>query len=298
MAALRVWVFCLFGVVSGPVAAETALTPWQTVKTPALGPSRAIGDYSAGCVQGAQALPLDGEGYQVMHPSRVRHFGHPELIGFIQTLGRGALAAGLGPVMVGDLSQPRGGRASGGHASHQTGLDVDLWFWLPKQAQGRALTRAERERIKARTVLDGKAGTMQRQWAPRVAQLLRLTANDARVARVFVHPIIKRDLCASTSGERAWLGKIRPWHGHDDHFHVRLACPADSTDCLPQAPVPAGDGCGDELAWWFSEEARADREDAKKKYQAKVVRGPRVPPQCFALIGRGAGETANTATAQ
>jgi penicillin-insensitive murein endopeptidase len=135
-------------------------------------------------------------------------------------------------------------------------------------------------------VLDGKAGTVQPQLAPRVAQLLRLTANDQRVARVFVNPIIKRELCASTSGERAWLGKIRPWYGHDDHFHVRLGCPSDSSDCLPQAPVPAGDGCGEELAWWFSDEARADREDARKKYQNKVVRGPRVPEQCFALIGR------------
>ena len=290
MAALRVWLFCLLGAtLSGPVAAEAKLTAFQTVKTPSGGPSRAIGDYSAGCVQGAQALPLDGQGYQVMHPSRVRHYGHPELIGFLQSLGRAVHAAGLAPVMVGDLSQPRGGRASGGHASHQTGLDVDLWFWLPKQAEGRALTGAERERIKARTVIDGKAAAMQRQWAPRVAQMLRLTADDPRVSRVFVHPIIKRELCATTTGERAWLGKIRPWYGHDDHFHVRLACPADSTDCVPQAAVPAGDGCGDDLAWWFSDEARADRDDARKKYQAKVVRGPRVPDQCFALVGRGAG---------
>ena len=298
MVVLRV---CVLGVlvlgVAGLAAAEAALTPWQTVKTPSGGPARSIGDYSAGCVAGAQALPLDGEGYQVMHPSRVRYFGHPELISFIQTLGRAVHAAGLGPVMVGDLSQPRGGRASGGHASHQTGLDVDLWFWLPKQAEGRALTTAERERIKARTVVDGKAGAIKRESASRVAQMLRFTATDPHVARVFVHPIIKRELCANTTGDRVWLTKIRPWYGHDDHFHVRLACPADSTDCSRQAPVPAGDGCGEELAWWFSDEARADREDARKKYQAKVVRGPRVPAQCYALIERGGGAPAKAVAA-
>ena len=186
--------------------------------------------------------------------------------------------------MVGDLSQPRGGRASGGHASHQTGLDVDLWFWLPDAALRRALSEKERETIKARSILDGKTQSMQSKWAARVAKLLQITANDSRVERVFVHPIIKRELCANADSDRAWLTKIRPWYGHDDHFHVRLACPAGNADCTPQAKVAAGDGCGEELAWWFSPEATADRDKERKRYQDKVVRGPRVPEQCFALI--------------
>jgi penicillin-insensitive murein endopeptidase len=99
-----------------------------------------------------------------------------------------------------------------------------------------------------------------------------------------VHPIIKRELCQNTQGDRGWLAKIRPWHGHDDHFHVRLGCPLSSPECQPQAPVAAGDGCGEELAWWFSDEARGDRDKAQKTYQAKVLRGPRVPAQCLALI--------------
>ena len=259
---------------------------WQRVKTPSGGSPEAIGDYSGGCVRGAQPLPLEGEGYQAMHPSRLRHFGHPDLLDFIGQLGKGAHAAQLSDVLIADLSQPRGGRASGGHASHQSGLDVDIWYIGPEQPG--ALSTAQREQMKARSVLDGKRGTIRPKWAPRVSRLLQLTAGDARVERVFVHPIIKRELCAlpssSAAGDRAWLGKLRPWYGHDDHFHVRLACPAGSPDCTPQSAVSKGDGCGEELAWWFSPEASADRDEGKKKYQSKVTGKPAVPARCRELI--------------
>jgi len=231
------------------------------------------------------ALPVDGEGYQVMQPERLRHFGHPDLVDYVQTLGREAQAAGLGPILVGDLSQPRGGRAPDGHASHQTGLDADLWYTFPAQAKSRALTPAERERLRPPSVIDAKAGKIRAVWRPRVVQLLELAASDARVSRVFVNPIIKRDLCASPGGERAWLQKIRPWYGHDAHFHVRLGCPKDSDACTAQDPIPAGDGCGADLDWWFSEEARQDREEARDEYQAKVASGGGQPPAaCEALV--------------
>ena len=110
---------------------------------------------------------------------------------------------------------------------------------------------------------------MQTKWAARVARLLQITANDTRVERVFVHPIIKRELCANAGSDRAWLTKIRPWYGHDDHFHVRLACPAGSPDCAPQAKVATGDGCGEELAWWFSPEATADRDEGGSATRAR-----------------------------
>jgi len=34
-------------------------------------------------------------------------------------------------------------------------------------------------------------------------------------------------------------------------MHVRIPCPAGNTECEKQPPVPAGDGCGKELDWWF-----------------------------------------------
>jgi len=114
---------------------------------------------------------------------------------------------------------------------------------------------------------------------------LRLTANDAHVSRIFVHPIIKRDACNAETGDRTWLRKLRPWFGHDDHFHVRLLCPAEAPDCVSQAPVPAGDGCK-ELDWWFSPEAQEDRKKGQAKYQAKVGKAPGMPAECKALLDK------------
>lgn len=266
----------------GHARAESASNPWALVKAPARGASSAIGDYSTGCLRGAAALPLQGDGYRVMHPSRLRYFGHPDLVQFIETLGKAVNVQGLEPVLVGDLSQPRGGPAPKGHSSHQTGLDVDLWFWHPS----RPVHGAQVETLHAQSILDGKLGTIRAESSARVTELLRLTSRDPRVTRIFVHPIIKRQLCAEASrdpAERGWLQKVRPWYGHDDHFHVRLACPSDSTECTSQPPIAAGDGCGD-LDWWFSPEAEADRAKGRKTYQSRVGRAPGMPEQCFALL--------------
>jgi penicillin-insensitive murein endopeptidase len=46
---------------------------------------------------------------------------------------------------------------------------------------------------------------------------------------------------------------VRPWWGHAEHFHIRIGCPAESSDCKPQPPPDAGDGCGHALDFWFKE---------------------------------------------
>lgn len=258
-------------------------SPWGAVKTPAEGPPRAIGDYSAGCLSGAEALPMTGEGYQVMHPSRLRYFGHPLLVDVIEGMGQAVAQDEQGVMLIGDMSQPRGGRASGGHASHQSGLDVDIWFWHPKKAEQHELSTAEREQIKARSVLNGKRGIIRPAWKARVRTMLKAAAEDARVERMFVHPIIKRDLCQSEAGDRGWLRKVRPWYGHDDHVHVRLFCPEGSPECESQAPIPKGDGC-DKLDWWFDAQAQADRKKARSRYRKKVVTGSPWPEACNALL--------------
>jgi len=52
-----------------------------------------------------------------------------------------------------DLGQPRGGPTLSGHRSHQSGLDVDIWFLLSKQAASRTLAYNERETWGAPSVL-------------------------------------------------------------------------------------------------------------------------------------------------
>jgi len=260
--------------------------PWPEFKQPFEGPPRAIGDYSKGCLQGGTKLDMNGEGYQVMRPGRRRFFGHPTLVSFVQDLAKGLHEKTGGMLMIGDLSQARGGRSNGGHSSHQTGLDVDIWYWNPKVAEKAPLSRAQREQISARSVVVEKRGVIAPAEKDKVTAALQIAATDPRVARIFVHPVIKRELCstAKTAGEdTGWLAKVRPWHGHDDHFHVRLNCPAESPQCQAQEPVPAGDGCN-ALGFWFDKKAQAERKKAQKSYQKNVDEGRGWPDACEPLL--------------
>lgn len=284
---MAAWVIALGALLgAGPAGADSASkrdTPWARVSGPAEGPARAIGGYSAGCVQGAAALPLDGPGFQVVRPSRKRHFGHPDLIDFVRGLGRKVREAELGVLMIGDLGQPRGGPAPSGHASHQSGLDVDIWYWAPARAARKVLPVAERELLREHAVVSAREWTRTRHFTPRVARVLALAATDERVARIFVNPVIKRELCRDAQGDRAWLRKLRPWWGHDAHFHVRLACPADSPGCEPQPALPPGDGC-DEIADWMDEKKQAERARERAQYRERVRGMPALPAACAALL--------------
>src|ERR1051326_7329070 len=93
----------------------SAAADWSTVSTPAPGPPQSIGFYSAGCLQGAQALPLDGPGYEAIRISRNRYWGQPMMLEFIQELAQRIRAAGQAPLYIGDIGQPRGGPAPTGH---------------------------------------------------------------------------------------------------------------------------------------------------------------------------------------
>ena len=223
----------------GPGALAKELFARKT--TPSAGPARSIGFYSHGCIAGAVALPVDGETWQVMRVSRNRNWGHPELIQFIEQLADKATRTGWHGLLIGDMSQPRGGPLLAGHTSHQVGLDVDIWL-TPMPAH--ALTRLEREEMMATMVVAANRKDVDpKVWTPAHAALIKAAASDPRVTRVFVNPAIKKALCREPGDDRAWLGKIQPWLGHDWHFHVRLGCQPDSPDCEPQPPRDAGDGC-------------------------------------------------------
>lgn len=283
---------CLSGSVVGLIVAACATAPsqnpWSQKKEPLPGPAESIGEYAAGCLVGAASLPPDGPGYQIMRLTRGRFYGHPELIRFLQDIAKRGSARKLGPILIGDLGQPWGGPSLTGHRSHQTGLDADLWFWRPEEASRLSLTLDQRENLSAQSVLHPSGSGLNTQiWGRRQAQLLKLVAEDPRVDRIFVHAEVKQALCsqeARTSPSRkAWLAKLRPWWGHHYHFHVRLKCPADSSACSAQPPLPVGDGCDETLAWWFSEEARQKPSESKDEQPPKM---PEMPKRCEDLIQR------------
>jgi penicillin-insensitive murein endopeptidase len=237
-----------------------------------------IGFYSRGCLAGAQPLPVDGPNWQAMRPSRNRNWGHPELIGFVERFAPvAAQASGWPGILVGDMAQPRGGPMLTGHASHQLGLDVDIWL---KPMPEKRMSRAEREETSSITVVRAdRLDVDPTAWTPGHQAVLRAAAMEPLVQRIFVNAAIKRALCRVASGE-PWLRKIRPEHGHDYHFHVRLFCPDGAQKCSVQDPTPEGDGCDASLDWWFTDEAL----HPKPTPPSPPLTLAKLPPECRRVL--------------
>ena len=209
--------------------------------------AEAFGSYARGCQAGGVELAETGPTWQAMRLSRNRNWGQPELVDFVQDLSQfAATQPGWKGLYVGDLSQPRGGPMLSGHASHQIGLDADIWMLPPKRLD---LTREERENISSISTRRERGAYTNSNWTPQHEAILKAAASDPRVARIFVFPGAKVAMCNSATGDRNWLNKIRPWWGHHYHFHVRLNCPAGDANCTNQAPPPPGDGCADAQGW-------------------------------------------------
>jgi penicillin-insensitive murein endopeptidase len=223
---------------------------WSAVTTAAPGPAQSIGFYTAGCLQGAQALPLDGPGHEAIRISRNRYWGQPAMLEYIQALAAKTRAAGQAHLYIGDLGQPRGGPAPSGHASHQIGLDADIWF---ERQPGVRRAPADREHPRLRSLVRvDDSGIDEEVFNEQHVLLLRLAAQMPHLDRIFVNKFIKERLCQTVGGNRAWLNKLVVWAGHDAHFHVRLYCPPGNPQCQPQAGYYGDDGCGEPLQLWFT----------------------------------------------
>jgi penicillin-insensitive murein endopeptidase len=156
--------------------------------------ARAIGFYSKGCLAGGKALPIDGPAWQAMRLSRNRNWGHPKLIALLERFAKEAQAEDGWPgLLVGDLSQPRGGPMLTGHSSHQVGLDADIWF---TPMPSRKLSRKERENLSATSMLaSDNLSVNPKVWGEGQVKIVRRVASYPQIERVLVHPAIKKALC-------------------------------------------------------------------------------------------------------
>ena len=260
--------------------ADAAKRVFGLITQPSATPPRSIGSYAKGCIAGAAPLPQEGETWQVMRPARNRFWGHPALIAVIERIAA-SLPAGWPGLLVGDIGQPRGGPMVTGHASHQIGLDADIWFTpMPEQR----LSLSDRDNLPAKSIVTADGNDVDPAvWGPPYHQLIEAVARAPEMARMFVNPAIKRRLCrevaTSPGADRAWLAKVRPWWGHDDHFHIRINCPPGQPLCQAQEPVPPGDGCGKELDWWFTDEGRHPKPGPPEK----PLLVSQLPPECAAV---------------
>ena len=232
---------------AGPAGAQQAAKQYfGAMDRPSAQRATPLGSYARGCAAGLVALPETGPTWQAMRLSRNRNWGHPQLIDFLQDLGRDARRIGRRGIYVGDISQPRGGPMLTGHRSHQIGLDADVWLMDPPRLD---LSRRQRENVSAVSMRRADGAYVNDRWNARHMGLVKAAAQDRRVARIFIFPGAKVWMCENATGNRRWLRKVRPWWGHHYHMHVRLSCPRGARGCVDQAPPPPGDGCAEARQW-------------------------------------------------
>ncbi|MCU0659253.1 MAG: penicillin-insensitive murein endopeptidase [Polyangiaceae bacterium] len=183
-------------------------------------------------------------------------YGVPELIDVVQrAAGKVAKDFPRSVLIVGDLSGREGGPIHG-HNSHQNGRDIDLGFYILDEEQ-RFTTSEVFVHFDSRGKHFGDR-TLQfddlRNWA--LVQAL-LTDEQVEVRTIFIAAWL-RDRLLRTAMEfgaskellnRASGLLIQPPNSppHDDHFHVRISCPAahkpscvDHSFGIPKGLVSSG----------------------------------------------------------
>ena len=280
--------------IAAPVSAEKLANKlFGAQAAPSQQKSMPIGSYAKGCSAGAIELPETGPTWQAMRLSRHRNFGQPMMIQFLIDLSQNAAAIGWGKgLYIGDISQPRGGPMTSGHASHQMGLDADIWWLAPSRLN---LTAKERENLSSIPMRSADQRSVTGNWGPKARELLKIAASDPRVDRIFVAAAIKIEICKTAKkADKAWLQKLRPVAGHDTHFHVRLKCPKGARLCETQTPTVAelskgGNGCDDTLTWWVTDylnppkkgsKPKKDEEDKPRKKGPREFTMADLPKQC------------------
>jgi penicillin-insensitive murein endopeptidase len=153
--------------------ADAAKRVFGRIAEPSAGPPRSIGSYAKGCIAGAVPLPADGPNWQVMRPARNRAWGHPVLIAAIEHLAESLPEVNGWPgLLIGDIGQPRGGPMVTGHASHEIGLDADIWL---TPMPDRRLSIEERDNLPAHEASSPPTATMSTRaiWNPSYRKALR-----------------------------------------------------------------------------------------------------------------------------
>ncbi len=280
---------------ASPAGAETlAAKLFAAQRTPSNQQPMPVGTYAQGCAAGNVQLPESGPTWQAMRLSRDRNWGNSALVSYLEDLSAAVTRFGWRGLYIGDMGNPRGGPMNSGHASHQTGLDADVWFLPPTRL---TLSVAEREKVSSIPIRSADQLSVNANYNDSYREVLKAAASDPRVDRIFVAAAIKIEMCrTATPADTRWLQRIRPAAAHEDHFHVRLKCPAGSSLCQTQTPSVSdlskgGNGCDATLAWWVSDEYLHPKPAPKPTTPPPPQkRGPReftmadLPAQCLNVL--------------
>jgi penicillin-insensitive murein DD-endopeptidase len=243
------------GHVEPPASPEAEPSPIDAAATVlALPPSRStsIGTSSAGRLEGGLALPLHAPGLS-FNPAKDpgSRFGTVELVqGLVRAAGTVERAHPGAPLTVGDLSREGGGDIKG-HASHRSGRDVDVLFYL-RHADGTPFVPAKAIPLDPEgrgtdygDLADPSDDVPVTLDAARTWSLLAaLLADEATaVQRIFVVEHLRGRLLEEARRVDAPAHVVQrfaevtcqPSFPHDDHMHIRVFC----------SPEDVGAGCVD-----------------------------------------------------
>jgi penicillin-insensitive murein endopeptidase len=230
--------------------------------TPVEAQARSIGFYSRGCLAGAKALPVDGASWQVVRLSRNRMWGNPAMIAFLERFSHKAKAEGVwNGILVGDISQPRGGPMLTGHASHQVGLDADVWL---TPMPDRTLSKEERETMSAVDMVTEDGLSVDRtRWTPAQAEIIKAAAEEPEVERIFVNAAIKKALCETAKGQ-SWT----PAASHRSRSRPAMAATSRSPGGSPTRRCIRASGCPSRRCRWRRSRPNAGKSFWRNKAQA------------------------------
>lgn len=266
--------------------------PWMLSKPKKekIGPSQSIGKYGGGCLSEATAIDDQNQNFSLMRLHRYRNYGHDVSAEFIEDLGNHIAETHNKRVLVGDIGQPMGGPIyypgktgySVAHGSHQTGLDIDIWYLQAPRKE--IIPYDKRGSETAINMADPRRRSVTADLQPSYLEALIFAAKDPRVSKILIDPAIKNHLCQTfkSKSERSLLKKFRPVRAHNYHYHVRLKCDPNDSQCVNEAP-PSSEAC--DLDDFFKvAPPRPPGPPVPPKPPTPILRLPKLPLTCKKLL--------------
>ncbi|MGM0597937.1 MAG: penicillin-insensitive murein endopeptidase [Myxococcota bacterium] len=211
--------------------------PWDKVKK--FKRTLSLGHVYKGRLYKGKKLPASSKAYFINPRTSRRNYvwGTPVLLKLIKDVSRKVYNSFPGSKLtVGDLSPPGGGKAVG-HKSHQSGRDVDFGFYL---STGKTYKPVKSRFIKVDKFGHGQGRfkhlhfDVERNWE----MVEALITHKSGVFRIYTSKIVKNLLLqyAKIIYRPASIIKkaqkvLKPYKGHNDHFHIRISCPKNNPFC-------------------------------------------------------------------
>lgn len=173
-------------------------------------------------------------------------YGHPALVLMLYRTAKQVARQSPGSVLlVGDLSREYGGPLAG-HRSHQSGRDADVGFFVTDK-EGRPLESRHLRTFDSQGRARDGSGLRFDDYRNWLLVQLWLKDDRADLEHVFVASHLRRRLLEFAQARPAFrkyaddaaqfLRQPSNTLPHDDHFHIRIACPERQRGlCDPRPP--------------------------------------------------------------